>query len=145
MKGICRKVLAVDDPTSGARSSTNEVREKRAVGNEPASPDEVEWDCRGVHKADNSNSGVKDIAGFNDQSLESRSGRCGKTIQRPSKKRSFKARKKANALARLAGQRNIVCKTPLTEEAVIAVRSSRMVRGRGGRGMTKLETRRTNQ
>jgi hypothetical protein len=36
--------LKADDPTRDAESSKNEVRFKRAVGNEPALPYEVEWD-----------------------------------------------------------------------------------------------------
>jgi len=37
--------LKADDPTRDAESSKNEVRFKRAVGNEPALPYEVEWDA----------------------------------------------------------------------------------------------------
>jgi hypothetical protein len=48
-----------DDPMRNAKSSKNKLRFKREVGNEPALPNEVEWDCRDVNTADTPDSGVK--------------------------------------------------------------------------------------
>jgi hypothetical protein len=46
---ICDR-LPNDDPTRDAISSKNKVRRVRANGNEPASPNEVEWDRSMVHE-----------------------------------------------------------------------------------------------